>query len=104
MILRCLLDRFKNLLRAKKYNRRRRTAIIFGFGLSSQLSEWVRSAVVPMMPARNMRHVLLYNVAVLEFDKTEKITIREALGDKFNYDELMAWCGGVSSLVVSSPG
>lgn len=43
------------------------------------------------------RHVLLYNGAVLEIDRTEKITIREALGDKFNYDELMASKFGASS-------
>lgn len=34
------------------------------------------------------KHVLLYNNTVLGFTE-EQITIREALGDKFNYDELM---------------
>ncbi len=36
------------------------------------------------------RYVLLYNGGVIKVDATEKITIREALGDRFNYDELMA--------------
>lgn len=36
------------------------------------------------------RHVLLYNGAVIETDASHKITIREALGDKFNYEELMS--------------
>lgn len=41
------------------------------------------------------RHVYLYNGAVMSLDTTEKITIREALGDRFNYDELMASGSGV---------
>ena len=35
------------------------------------------------------RHVVLYNGVVIEIDYSQLITIREALGDKFNYDELM---------------
>jgi hypothetical protein len=36
------------------------------------------------------RYVSLYNGAVIDVDATEKVTIREALGDRFNYEELMA--------------
>jgi len=50
------------------------------------------------------RYVLLYNGAVLEIDKTEKITIREALGDKFNYNELMSLRAEAPESVLGSAG
>jgi hypothetical protein len=41
------------------------------------------------------RHMLIYNGVVLEIDRSEMVTIREALGDKFGYDELMAERGEI---------
>jgi hypothetical protein len=53
-----------------------------------RITEWGRKYVTEEIP-KVARHVLVFNDTRLRYVKDEMVSIREALGDQFDYDQLM---------------